>query len=323
MRLRLLAATAVAAFLLSPALADDGSTQLGAGGLVFSKSADIRMAKEDLYVSPEKVRIRFEFANDGPAQDVTIAFPLPDIDLEQQGDYGTLGKDPLNFVGFATAVNGHAVDTHVEQKAMLKGRDVTALVKASGLPVNFLIGDHWGEIAALSAAKKAALAKAGLTDGDPKNPQPLWTVQTRFYWTQHFGAGERLVITHRYTPVTGGLQYSASGTADPDLAKAYCIDPPMAAHLKAMSDDPASRVPDVPRDPGGLLYGSLTDYVLWTANTWKGPIGTFHLTLDKRDPRTALTLCWNGKLKKTSDTTFEFEAENFAPRQDIHMMVLK
>jgi uncharacterized protein DUF4424 len=319
-RLRFLLLAAVAA--VAPAFADDGSTQLGAGGLVFARSADVRMAKEDLYVSPDKVRIRFEFVNDGPAQDVVIAFPLPDIDLEEQGDYGTLGKDPLNFVGFSTAVDGRKVDAKVEQKALLKGRDVTALVKAAGLPVNFLVAGGYDMLNALPAAKKAALAKEGLIDGDPQYPQALWTVQTRFYWTQHFAPGERLVIAHRYTPVTGGLLY---GTTDnnSDLNKLYCIDPPMAAHLKAMSDNPAARMPGLPRESRNLLFGSLTDYILWTANSWKGPIGTFHLTLDKLDPRVALTLCWNGKLRKTSDTTFEYDAENFSPRQDIHMMVLK
>jgi hypothetical protein len=72
-----------------------------------------------------------------------------------------------------------------------------------------------------------------------------------------------------------------------------------------------------------VLWGSITDYILSTANTWKGPIGQFHLTLDKLDPNAVLTLCWKGALKKTGPTTFEFSARNFAPAQDIHLAVLK
>jgi len=80
-----------------------------------------------------------------------------------------------------------------------------------------------------------------------------------------------------------------------------------------MSDNPKLRVPDEVNSPGGMLWGEVTDYILSTAATWKGPIGHFHLTLDKRDARNVLSVCWQG-LKKTSPTTFEFTADNFAPK---------
>ena len=316
------------ACLAVPSLADDGTAELGVGGLVFGKSADIRMAKEDLYVSPQKVRIRFAFANDGKDQDVLIAFPLPDISLEdlQGGDLGTIGTDPVNFVGFTTTVDGKRVATKVEQKAMLHGKDVSALVRAAGLPLNLASNDGTALLQKLPSAKRAPLVKAGLIDGDNEYPAPLWTVQTRFYWTQHFTAGKTLTIEHSYTPVTGGLQYSQGIEGrgpDPELVKLYCIDPGTMKALKAMSDNPKLRAPDANNGAGGILWGSVTDYILSTANTWKGPIGHFHLTLDKLDARSVLTLCWKGDLKKSAPTTFEFTADNFAPTQDIKMLVLR
>lgn len=321
------AALLLGACLAVPSLADDGTAELGVGGLVFTKSADIRMAKEDLYVSPEKVKIRFEFQNTGKDQDIVIAFPLPDINLEDlQGEaYGTIGKDPVNFVGFTTTVDGKRVTTQVEQKAIFKGKDVSALIRAAGLPLNLASNDGTSLLQKLPSAKRAPLVKAGLIDGDNEYPAPLWTVQTRFYWTQHFGAGKTLVITHAYTPVSGGLQYSQGIEGrgpDPELLKLYCIDPSIAKRLKAMSDNPKLRAPDENNSPGGILWGWTTDYILWSANTWKGPIGHFHLTLDKLDARSVLTLCWTG-LKKTSPTTFEFTADNFAPTHDIKMLVLR
>ncbi len=66
-----------------------------------------------------------------------------------------------------------------------------------------------------------------------------------------------------------------------------------------------------------------TDYVLRTANNWNGPIGRFHLTLDKLRAGAILSLCWDGALKKTGPTTFEFSAEEFAPTRDIHMLVIE
>ena len=68
-----------------------------------------------------------------------------------------------------------------------------------------------------------------------------------------------------------------------------------------------------------MLYALTTDYILVTGNNWKGPIGHFHLTLDKEKPDNVMSLCWDGELKKTGATTFEATRENFAPAHDIHL----
>ena len=325
MRLRFLLLAAAAAIV--PALADDGTAELGAGGIVFGKSADIRMAREDLYVSPDKVRVRFEFQNTGADQDVLIAFPLPDIDLAEGGDFGTLGEDPVNFVGFTAKVDGQPVTFQTEQKAFLKNKDVSAAIRADGIPLNLAVNGANEKLQKLSDGRKKQLAAAGIIDYDGQNAEPLWTVRTRFYWTQHFGAGKTLTITHGYTPVTGGSQYydnpQAGGVSQEGWVKPYCMDKGTIAKARAMLANPASR-PPLPDGPApGMLVGYITDYVLSTANTWKGPIGLFHLTLDKTDPRALLTLCWKGDLAKTGPSVFEFIAKDFTPTQDIHMAVLK
>ena len=66
-----------------------------------------------------------------------------------------------------------------------------------------------------------------------------------------------------------------------------------------------------------------TSYILSTAGNWQGPIGKFHLTLDKLKPDNILSLCWDGELKKTGPTTFEFAADNFAPKRDIALIVME
>jgi len=46
--------------LVPAALADDSSAMLGAGGIiVLTKNTDIRMASEDLYLSPQKVEVHY------------------------------------------------------------------------------------------------------------------------------------------------------------------------------------------------------------------------------------------------------------------------
>src|SRR6202000_3473139 len=106
-------ASALAVAAAMPAAADDSSAALGAGGLVLVKQADIRMAKEDLYISPKEVRVRYEFANDGAKDvDTVVAFPMPDIDVREfwyEPLGTTLDRQP-NFMGFALRVDGRAVE---------------------------------------------------------------------------------------------------------------------------------------------------------------------------------------------------------------------
>ena len=252
------------ALCLAPARADDGSAQRGAGGIVFVKSADIRMAREDLYISPEHVRIRFEFQNTGRDQDVLIAFPLPDLDIDDfsSEEIGTVGNDPVNFVGFTAKVDGKAVALKAEQKAFVHGKDVSAIIRAAGLPLNLTANRGYDLLDKLGDARLKALAQAGVVDYEDNHAEPLWTVQTRFYWTQHFGAGKTVVIEHGYTPVTGGGQYFDSkdmgGPSQEDWVKPFCMDKPLLTRAKAMLDDPKLRAPDSDMIPSMLLARSPT-----------------------------------------------------------------
>src|SRR5262249_22626890 len=153
-------------------IADDSSAVLGAGGLVLTKNADIRMAREDLTVSPLAVHVRYEFTNDSAKDiDTIVAFPLPDVDLyEFSGEaLGTVKNQAPNFVGFALKVDGKTVNATAEEKAMLKGKDVTALVRAAGIPINMAGTDIFDRLPKLSHAARLKLVKAGLIEIDGPN----------------------------------------------------------------------------------------------------------------------------------------------------------
>src|ERR1051325_9950225 len=114
---RLLALAAASAAAVT-ARADDSSASLGAGGIAFTKTADVRMASEDLRLSPNAVRIRYTFVNDGKADiETLVAFPLPDIDAYEfwGTPIGRITEDPVNFVGFKAVVDGKPVRVTVEQ----------------------------------------------------------------------------------------------------------------------------------------------------------------------------------------------------------------
>jgi hypothetical protein len=311
------------------ALADDSSAELGAGGIVLTKNADIRMATEDLTISPRQVKVHYTFMNDsGRDIDTIVAFPLPDIDNAElaESPIGTTAGSGPNFVGFKLMVDGKPVTATPEEKAIFKGKDVTALVRAAGVPLNYVVGGGYDKTHAMTKAQLAPLLKAGLieNEGDDKDPNyhALWTTTTKFWWKMHFPAGKTVTVDHTYQPVTGQSFFSDSEINTPDKdydnTKIYCIDAgTRATILKMIKDTAAKNLPN-----GSLLNAYRTDFVIKTANNWKGPIGKFHLTIDKLKPTSALSICWNG-LKKTGATTFESTLTNFAPKQDVKFLVLE
>jgi hypothetical protein len=190
--------------------------------------------------------------------------------------------------------------------------------------VNVIIKGGYQALLALSPAQRKVLTSADLADfDDNNNALPHWIVQTKFYWRQHFPAGKQVVLEHSYQPVTGQFffgKYDLDKTTDDgrQFMKTYCLDEAAQATLGRMI---AAKLKTDPQG-GGYLNAFETDYVLKTGNNWKGPIGHFHLTLDKLRPDNVLTLCWDGTLRKTGLTTFEDRRENFAPPGDIRMLVL-
>ena len=312
----------VALFAPTPALADDSSASLAAGGLVFTKQADIRMAVEDLRISPKEVRVRYEFVNDGKTDVQTVvAFPMPDIDVREfwYEPLGTTLDQTPNFMGFALTVDGRQVDAKPDERAVLDGKDVTAQVKAAGLPINIAGSKLVDRIDHLSPASRKSLAASGLIEIDGTEAHPHWIAKTSFWWHQMFPAGKTVVIAHRYQPVTGQSFFGAEDLSGKDggsrSARDFCIDEPTASAIEA-------KIAKLDKN-GAYLQAFTTEFVLKTANNWKGPIGHFHLTLDKLKPANALSLCWDGGLKKTGATTFESTRENFAPARDIKLLVLQ
>ncbi|HTK78880.1 MAG TPA: DUF4424 family protein [Rhizomicrobium sp.] len=315
-------------FSTSQILADDSSAALSAGGLVLTKSADIRMAAEDLRISPDAVSIRYEFVNDsGRDVDTIVAFPLPDIDTWNfyEEPIGRTTNDPLNFVGFKVSAGGTTLPVRVEQRAFYNGKDVTQTLKSLDVPVNPLLGGNLQKLDKLAPEKKRMLEKAGLAEADaPDQEHPKWTVRTRFYWMQHFPAGKKVVITHDYKPVTGQAFFTdydlkeKPGSGNDHWQQKYCMDDATLAKAATML---AAR--KTAKQNEGMLNASSTAFVLKTANNWKGGIGRFHLTIDKLKPENVLSLCWNGDLKKSGPHAFEFTRAHFRPSRDLEFLVLQ
>ena len=99
------------------ASANDTLAIVAAGGLQFTRTNELQMAREDLYLSPWEVRAAYVFRN-LTNHDVTsaVAFPLPDIDVAR--------NRPQIF--YRSANDGDVFDFHVE----VDGQPINAVFDA-------------------------------------------------------------------------------------------------------------------------------------------------------------------------------------------------
>jgi hypothetical protein len=299
-----------------PAAANDSTAGHEAGGLVLTRSADIDMVSEDLFVSARQVRVRYVFRNRS-ARDIrtTIAFPMPDRDLTE-AHFGDVAYPE----DFRTTVDGRPVAMAVERKARLGGADRTAALAQFGLSP-----ESEGEaLDALAQAQRERLVKLGLAAVDEyddghgweKHYLPAWTLTESWHWEQVFPAGRDLVVEHSYTPGVGGSVDAALGfpefRASPE-GKAMILDHCVDADFLAGLDRLRRRSPATPEQRIG--------YVLTTGGNWRSPIGDFRLVVDKGAPSNLVSFCGEG-VRKISPTRFEMRRKNWRPERDLKVLIV-
>ena len=333
--------------LATPALANDGFGGLSATGLTFDQTEAVAMEEEKLFIGIDKVGVDYVFRNTTDT-DVTgeVIFPLPPVSVWSSYESmmnlpEDLSKEDL--VDFTATVDGKPVTVTIDRIAVLEapweegrplsqqydtpGRDVTAELQRFGLPLTLEVDRIREILLAMSPEDQAAATAAGIADfyeGDPaQNVTPdayaLWSIVTRYHWTQTFPAGKVLKISHSYTNrPPGGLFYWSDPPEEYQtyLVDQYCIDDGTSkAILKTLKNPEGTEFGDY-----GTSYNF--SYVLRTANSWAGPIGKFTLTLDKGDPKNVISLCADG-VKKTGPTTFVVEKTNYTPDRDLEVLIVQ
>lgn len=179
----------------------------------------------------------------------------------------------------------------------------------------------------LTPAQRATLVHDGLlemvsdgADGAELEFRGLWSLSTAFHRTQVFPANGTITVEQSYTPIAGGsveslLLIDSIPNTNADrrrLMRDYCID----AMFEQAARQAAQRI-------GGIEYvGERTlGYVLTTGGHWAGPIGRFHLTIDKGAPENLLSLC-APDIQRTGPTTFELTRMNYRPRSNLQLYFL-
>jgi hypothetical protein len=321
----------VALFGVSLARANDSTAELTTGGLVLAKTADVEMRAEDLAISEKEIDVRYRFFNHS-AQDVTVtvAFPMPDVTLNgPDWNIAFPAPDSTNFLDFHTIADGHEVQAQYEQKALLDGVDISARLKALGVPLAPQSDTTSKVLDGLPRAEQDELVKLDFAtpydddvgQGWRHHVIPKWTFKSTFYWSQTFPAGKEIVVEHRYTPSVGGTVGTMLDSPDIDAKDLsnyqtrYCVDKDFLAGAKQAERLDASGSAQSP------LYEKRIAYVLTTGANWAGPIGDFHLTVDKGAPDSLVSFCADG-VKKIGPTLFEVRHADFTPTRDLNVLIL-
>lgn len=334
------------ALLPLPAQANDGWGGLTATGLTFGRTEAVAMVSEDLTITPDRIAVDYVFRN-LTGQDVTgaVIFPLPPLSLIELGWSSwnlpeDLGRD--NLLNFRASVDGRSQKVKIDRVAVMTsaddwdrpaaasydtpGRDVTALLTGMGLPLTLDVEAVRRKLARLPAAQLKRLKAEGLVvenqfESDDPVPVPAWSIVLRYHWTQTFPAKTEVRVHHDYENRPGGSVFSFDWPPVHDyqnsLVQAYCIDAPTGR--KIMS---TLKSGDSDGEYGYWGAAWYIRYVLRTANSWAGPIGRFHLVLDKGEAVNALSVCMPG-LKKIGPTTFEVTKTNWSPQDDLEILLVR
>jgi hypothetical protein len=131
-------------------------------------------------------------------------------------------------------------------------------------------------------------------------------IKVTHHWQQRFPAGKRVSVRHTYAPVAGVFfgpeKENPLPELDEHLTKDFCVGP---ALLAAMKKKP-------------LVLRSVR-YILTTGANWKGPIETFRLVLEKRDPRDKVSVCLPDT-RRLDARRFVVERTAFTPTEDLRIL---
>ncbi|MGO9567942.1 MAG: DUF4424 family protein [Desulfomonilaceae bacterium] len=282
------------------AFANETTARLGAGGITFTKSEDIRMLEEILQISRKQVNVKYRFLNESDKDiHTTVAFPLPPYHLPPHDEL-----DAREIMAtFKVWVAGRPVSTEISRKAVVGDRDVTAQLRELGLS-----DDQIFDNADLTEDQQAALEKLDGGKGEFLGR----TVTATAFWEQSFPAGKEIVIEHQYRPVVGfrfASAYHPGGLDMTDLLP-RCLDARIGRTLGNRIIKAYAKL--VEQDDDYVVRYDI-EYILGTGRNWKGPIREFKLRIVKDKPDEFISLCFPGKPKKISPTVYEFYKRDFVP----------
>jgi hypothetical protein len=321
--------------LATPGFANDSSASIGLGGLELTRNDAISMDSEDLYLSRQRVIVKYRFTNTSSKDvETLVSFPLPGLPAgvdEYLGDRSY--PDWSSDLEFRTLVDGKPVKLDMREVVTLigkpDGKDVSARLKALGWPIEHG-SDYEFEhsLQNLPDAQKASLVAEGLLHKDESSQyvRPNWQLVTYVTRKQIFPAGKTLSVEHSYKPILGssvaGMLLKQYRKDSPDYLKAYCVDKNFLKGFDAKMAVQERAAKKKGEENSYIYVEEWLSYVLKSGANWQGPIKDFRLIVDKGSSSNMVSFCMDG-VKKISPTQFEIRKTNFEPAKDLDILIVR
>lgn len=309
----------IPALLLNTMLyANDSTGYVATGGVQYIKNPQIAMQREDLFVSKQQIRVAYDYKN-LTSKDIeeTILFPMPLVPSTRESDFA---NTPELLHSFKIWSNGQRIQPKAHVRAFLQPLKANGEINWDGKPID--VTDHFKACGLTDTqmmqpwmqSQNTAQVNRMLHQCNNKVLQALvkpftsdeeiyWQAQIIYSWQQIFKANAMTQVKHSYSPLLGG-----SVSLDPATAKQHCVDD----SFKKTINKTATTMPP---------YTGLS-YILKTGANWAKPIDLFNLTIE-RDQDELVSLCWNGKLQRTSPTQFKATERQYVPRQDLNIIFVR
>ncbi|KQC08634.1 MAG: hypothetical protein APR62_04315 [Smithella sp. SDB] len=313
--------------------ADDSTARVGAGGITFLKSTDIRMLQEILKISTSNIYVRYRFINESN-EDIltTVAFPLPPYGWNPGLSAGDENNKPLE--SFSILIDGQAIKTVKTRRAVLANkhsiaknktakkiinRDITEDLKAAGLSETQIFKsfgdvfiDSKGLIQnGLNKQQETKLKAIGVLDGN----WPKWEVAEMVHWEQLFPAKKEIEIEHKYKPFVG-IRYTSTHKGSPFEYIGKNDEVCLTKKTLTEINQKAQKLIDKNKS-SVTIYLKEVEFILGTGRNWKGPIGDFILSIEKDSPDQIFSTCFPGKSKIINQTTIEYGQMNYIPQDKL------
>lgn len=296
--------------------------------------------KKDNNVSIEKERLRithkgrldnititveYDFLNHSNKDVVTmVAFPFPEYHL-----YSSTA-DHLNpeFDDFRLWVDDSARKCHPYFKAIHRGVDRNNILLPLGIDVatfgNYLMSDKDGkslyQVPKLPQKDLYKLHSQGLIKFNLEPPEPQWSVQKQYLWTQNFPAGKIVKIRCEYKARIGTTKMFRNAFESPEVRLIPDID---SGTLSSLCLEPQKlnkfRNHAQERD-SNFIRVDWVKYVLKSATDWKEPIKDFELVVETpaRDgEKIYVSFCWDGIVERVGKTIYKAVKKDFVPDKDL------
>lgn len=281
----------------TPAHANGALAEFPAGGVVFKPAKDISIAREDLEIGWDRIRVRYIFESSArEPREATIGFPLAKVPQDDSPD--GFQEDDRNYMAFEVSVDGKPLDSTPHEYAWLGETNITGKLRGMGVPIFAATPEAFVALARLPEATVAWLKEEELVYEDGDWLIPRWSYQAVHEWTQTFAPGTTEVEI-AYAPRFGATNEYSTYYPGGEGAGDYCLD-------EAFKQKLASH---------GSLQPFTVGYILTTARNWNGPIGEFHLKVVNKN--SIASLCVPDGLTATGDGWF---GKDFVPEADLKVL---